>query len=42
MDIEDLTKKLNGIDYLMPRNYDKLKEDFMYNFINIYSKILVK
>lgn len=38
MDIEDLTKKLNGIDYLMPRNYDKLEEDFMYNFINILLK----
>jgi len=42
MDIEDLTKKLNGIDYLMPRNYDKLEEDFMYNFINILLKNISK
>ena len=34
MDIEDLTKKVNSINYLMPRDYDREEEKFMYDFID--------
>ena len=33
MDIEDLTNKVNSINYLMPRDYNEVEEKFMYKFI---------
>lgn len=34
MDIEDLTKKVNSINYLIPRDYNEAEEKFMYKFID--------